>query len=184
MAKKALKEIGVGDTFEILIDNETSRQNVERFLRDNGAETSCAEKDGVFALTARKVRDDMPSPDEAAYCTPPAPRPHAIAISRDRMGHGDDELGGILIKAFVNTIKEVSPLPSAIVFYNSGIFLTVEGSPLVEPLTDLESRGVKILVCGTCADYYKKKADVRVGTVSNMYDIVQTLTSAGHVVAP
>jgi selenium metabolism protein YedF len=88
------------------------------------------------------------------------------------------------MKAFINTIKDVLPLPSALVFYNNGIHLTVEGSPVVEPLKELEARGISVLVCGTCLDYFNKKSLVRVGTVSNMFTILETLSKAHHVIEP
>ena len=100
------------------------------------------------------------------------------------MGEGENELGEILIKAFINTIAEVSPLPGAIVFYNSGIFLTVEGSAVLESLQQLEKSGVKILVCGTCLEYYQKKEHIRAGIISNMYTILETLSSAKHIISP
>ena len=100
------------------------------------------------------------------------------------MGVGDDDLGSILAKALINTIKEVEPLPESILFYNGGVFLALKDSPVVQPLQELSDRGVKILVCGTCLDFYGKKAEVGVGIVSNMYDILQALTDAGHVVMP
>jgi selenium metabolism protein YedF len=100
------------------------------------------------------------------------------------MGMGDQELGILLAKAFVNTIKDVEPLPETIVFYNTGIFLALKNSPVVEPLRHLESLGVRILVCGTCLDFYEKKEAVGAGTISNMYDILQALSSAGHVITP
>jgi selenium metabolism protein YedF len=100
------------------------------------------------------------------------------------MGKGPEELGEILIKAFINSIKEVSPLPGAIVLYNSGIFLAIEGSPVIEALTEMETLGVKVLVCGTCLNYFGKKDQLRTGTISNMYSILETLSSAGHVVVP
>ena len=100
------------------------------------------------------------------------------------MGFGPDDLGSILIKAFINTIKEISPLPSALVFYNNGIHLAVEGSTVLEPLQDLQNRAVDILVCATCLDYFKKKASLKVGTASNMFTILETLSNAHHVIAP
>lgn len=184
MTKKALGKIAENEAFTVLIDNETSKQNVERFLRDNGARCESAEDGGVFTLTVTKGGKELSSPDAAAYCTSAPPQPHVVVFKADKMGFGSDELGEILVKGCINTLPEAEPLPSAIIFYNSGIFLALEDSPVIETLKALESRGVNILVCGTCADYYRKKQDVGVGTVSNMYDILQTLTTAGHVIVP
>jgi selenium metabolism protein YedF len=183
LTKQALKEISPGEALSILIDNPTSRQNVERFLHDNGMPSQYTEKDGVFTIVVEKAAEPLTHPDAASYCAS-GPRPHIIAFSCDRMGRGSDELGEILMKAFVNTLKETNPLPSHLVFYNSGINLTVEGSSLLETFRELQHKGVVLLVCGTCAEYFKKKESVRVGTISNMYTILETMTAAGHIVQP
>ncbi|MBN1127628.1 MAG: sulfurtransferase-like selenium metabolism protein YedF [Chitinispirillaceae bacterium] len=183
LTKQALKEIAPGEEISVLIDNPTSRQNVERFLADNGMTPRCSENGGVFTIVVGKPAEPLSHPDAASYCSS-SPRPHIIVFSSDKMGSGSEELGEILMKAFVNTIRDVSPLPSHLVFYNSGIFLTIEGSSVVESLKHLESLGISLLVCGTCAEYFGKKDAVRVGTVSNMYTILETMTAAGHIVQP
>jgi len=182
--KKALKEVGADEEIVILIDNKTSCDNVERFLHDNGMVVRIAEEDAVYTLTMRKSDKELTHPDAASYCPTCAATPHVIAFSGNRMGSGSEELGEILMKAFVNTIKEVEPLPSHLIFYNAGIFLTVEGSSLLQPLHELQEMGVTVLVCGTCAEYYKKKEQVRVGTISNMYTILEALSAAGNIIQP
>jgi selenium metabolism protein YedF len=184
MTKQALEELPSGEEMTIRLDNETSKDNVVRFLQDNGADAACTEAEGVFTIRVKKVASQMPKTEEQDDRGPAVARPHVIAIKNDKMGFGPEELGQILIKAFINTIREVSPLPGAIVFYNKGIHLAVEGSPVIDALKELESRGVAILVCGTCLDYYGKKGEVRVGKVSTLYDVLETLTRAGHVIAP
>ena len=109
---------------------------------------------------------------------------HVLLIKNDRMGSGPDELGTILMKGFMNVIQEVAPLPGTIIFYNNGIHLTIEGSPVLDTLKELESRGVTILVCGTCLNYFDKKESLEAGKVSNMHEITETLTRARHIIAP
>jgi selenium metabolism protein YedF len=183
LTKKALTELTAGESAAILIDNPTSRQNVERFLIDNGMNPHISEKDGVATITVQK-NPESPAHTDPAPCCGDTSEPHVIVIPGDKMGRGPDELGEILMKVFINTIKETRPLPSHVVFYNTGILLTVEGSSVIESLKELETKGVAILVCGTCADYFKKKETVRVGSISNMYTILETLTAAGHIIQP
>lgn len=185
LTKKALNGLAPGGHLTVLIDNETLKGNVERFCRDNGVDVSAARDGAMFTLTLVKRRGEKISADEKAYCAPESQRkPHVIAFRGDTMGSGPEELGAILMKAFVNTIKETEPLPSHLVFYNTGVRLVVQGSPLVEPLAELEKKGIKILACGTCLDYFGLKAKLAVGTVSNMYSILETLSNAGSVIAP
>jgi selenium metabolism protein YedF len=187
MTKKALKELEKDQPLIVLIDNDTSKKNVERFLIDNGIQPSIVSSAGLFTFTingsprdvSRFVADAVRAPVQS-----PSNNPYVILFRNNMMGNGPEELGTILIKAFINTIKEISPLPGAIVFYTNGVLLTIEGSPVLEPLQELERMGIKLLVCGTCADYFKIKVTVRVGTISNMYTILETLAGAGHVVMP
>lgn len=185
MAKKALKD-PEGDEFILLIDNDTSKENVERFLADNQIQFNSTSTDGLHTLKVSKSGNLENLTNAEEYCPLPSQNKssHVIAITSDKMGHGDDDLGKILIKGFINTIKEVAPIPSKIVFYNSGVNLALNNSPVLESLKELENSGVKILVCGTCADFYNVKDKVSVGIVSNMYDILETLTSAYKVVKP
>jgi selenium metabolism protein YedF len=109
---------------------------------------------------------------------------HVIAVTSNRMGHGPDSLGELLIRACINSIPEVTPLPETIVFYNSGIEFVLQGSPVLESLMELEKAGVTLLVCGTCVKHFNQKDNVAVGTVSNMYAILEALSRAHHVVSP
>lgn len=186
IAKKALKDSEIKGEFKLLIDNDTSKENVERFLSDNKVQFSTTSKNGLHTLIISKSGNIENLSNEEEYCPLPSQTKssHIIAVTSDKMGHGDDNLGDILIKGFINTIKEVEPLPEKIVFYNSGIILTLDNSPVIDSLRELEESGIKILVCGTCADFYEVKDRVSVGIVSNMYDILETLSHASKVVKP
>jgi selenium metabolism protein YedF len=113
-----------------------------------------------------------------------AAHPYIVAFQRDHLGDGPEDLGKILIKAFINTLPETAIAPTALVFQNSGVLLACEGSPVLEALKKLEARGIPLLSCGTCLDYYQKKEALMAGKVSNMYEIVETLSKAGHVLYP
>ena len=40
------------------------------------------------------------------------------------------------------------------------------------------------MTCGTCLDYYGIKDKLAIGSVTNMYSIVETLQSAMNVIRP
>jgi selenium metabolism protein YedF len=98
------------------------------------------------------------------------------------MGRGEAELGNILVRGFFHTLGEVEPLPQTIVFFNSGVKLACQGSPIQDDLCALEAEGVEMLVCGTCLGYFELTEKLAVGQVSNMYDIAETMLSASKVV--
>ena len=185
MVKRALTELGLGEQLTVLLDNETAKENVTRFLQDNGANPVSSEDNGVFTIKAEKSRQEPPSARVERHGGPEdGSKPFVMVFNHCGMGSGSEELGKILVQACLNAIKEVKPLPSSILFYNGGVRLACEGSPLIQPLEDLESRGVKILVCGTCLDYFELKPRMKVGKVSNLLEILQTVASAGSVFNP
>jgi selenium metabolism protein YedF len=187
LTKKALNDQNVKNEFILLVDNEIAKENVERFLLDNNIRFQTNEKAGHFQIQVSKTGVPVTA-DAEAYCTvaPTKEKPgHTlICIKNDKMGFGNEDLGGLLLKAFVNTIKEVQPMPHTIIFYNSGVLLTTVNSALLPPLKELESLGVELLICGTCAEFYKIKDQIRVGKISNMYDIVSSLANAGSIIYP
>ena len=100
------------------------------------------------------------------------------------MGVGNDELGKVLIKGFLYAVSQLEELPKTILFYNGGATLTTEGSASLEDLKNMEAQGVTIKTCGTCLDYYGLKDKLQVGTITNMYDIVETMDKAAHIIRP
>ena len=108
--------------------------------------------------------------------------PLVLVVSSDIMGRGEAELGNILMRGFFHTLGEVEPLPQTIIFFNTGVKLACEGSPVLDDLCALEAEGVEMLVCGTCLGYFELTEKLAAGQVSNMYDIAETMLGAGKVV--
>lgn len=188
LAKKGMGEASPGDQLEILLDNTTARDNVLCFLQDLGCKPIAMETEGTFIIRATAVA----IPDRSAatsrpeeYCRPGGEvRAYVMVLNRPFMGTGSEELGKILMQACVNSLKEITPLPSVILFYNAGVTLACEDSPVLAALKELESKHVRMLVCGTCLDYFELKQKLQIGRVSNMYDIMQAIASATTVFAP
>lgn len=107
-----------------------------------------------------------------------------VLVASDRIGDGPEELGRVLARSFVKTLRDLEPLPWRVAFLNSGVALTTEGSPVAEDLRAMEASGVEILSCGTCLDYFHAKEKLIVGRISNMREIVDTLVRASHLVRP
>ena len=100
------------------------------------------------------------------------------------MGAGSEELGKTLLKAFIYAVTQQDELPKTMLFYNSGVYMTCEDSPAIEDLKTLEVQGVEILSCGTCLNYYGLTEQLKVGTVTNMYVIVETMEQADLLIRP
>ena len=86
------------------------------------------------------------------------------------------------MRSFLHTVGEAEVNIKKMIFVNSGVKLACEGSPALEDLQGLAQRGVDILSCGTCLDYFHLKAKLKVGRVSNMYEILNSLSQAGKVI--
>lgn len=110
--------------------------------------------------------------------------PFTVLIKSDRMGSGDDELGKLLIRGFLNALIKQAQLPTHIILYNGGVLLAVDGTDTAETLRELEEKGVIILLCGTCCDFFNIKEMVNAGSISNMMQITSTLIEAPKLVQP
>jgi selenium metabolism protein YedF len=186
MTKKALSEMAGNETLEILIDNDTSVKNVSRFLSEHQMTVNTEKHGQVYRLLVTKTGTIPEAVKAEDYCetTSGNPEGYVIAFQQNELGKGPVELGELLIKGFINTLPELDIKPSSLVFMNTGIFLALMDSPVLESLKKLEQAGVNILVCGTCLDYFGKKQEIGVGIISNMYDILDKLSQAHKVLYP
>jgi selenium metabolism protein YedF len=186
--KKALKETSVGETFIVITDNQTSFNNLARFLKDNNTDFQVTEKGGVWTLTITKTFPEVPQIIAEDYCTIPIAHfekgDYIIVVASDKMGDGDDQLGQLLMSNFIKTIKELDRLPQKMIFYNKGVTIVTNSSPVIEHLKDLEKMGVELLLCATCVNYYSLEESIGAGTQSNMYVIAEAMASAGNIVRP
>lgn len=184
--KKAMQALTGPETIEVLVDNEIAVQNVSKMAASTGGQVS-SEKlgDAEFKITiAMEGAPKSEEGDEEVSCAPDARSNTVVVVPSDRMGSGNDELGKVLIKGFIFAVTQLDTLPKTMLFYNGGATLTTEGSDSLEDLKSLEAQGVEIMTCGTCLDYYGLKDKLAVGTVTNMYSIVETMAKAGKIIKP
>lgn len=182
LTKKALDELNSGERIRVLIDNDVARENLMQFLRDHDSNPQFTDEKLFYSIAATKSGEGSATGEVAAYCAAPVEFAGPVLVLNGQgMGSGSEELGKILLQACVNTLKDVTPLPRAILCYNAGVFVVAEGAPTVAGLKQLVAQGVTLLVCGTCVDYFGIKDRIAVGTISNMYDILQQLSNAARV---
>lgn len=177
-AKQALATMDEG-TLEILVDNETSVKNLSNFAKSQNCEVS-HEQLGPEKYSVKMVKTEGSAPVAATGTAGVGPR--VVVVPSSVMGHGDDVLGDVLIKAFIFALTQQDSLPDCVMFYNGGVWLTCEGSPVLEDLNKLAEAGVEILSCGTCLNHYGIQDKVAVGDVTNMYVMVEKQLQAGVVV--
>jgi len=181
--KKALKTLENESTLKIIIDNETSFKNVTHFLNDHNISVIRNQQGKLFELLINPPENlDVESSDPALWCEPESDGDNfVIFFSKDRIGEGSEELGHALVGAMLNTLKSTDRLPKKIIFMNSGINLVLNGSLFLPQLGEFAEKGVDLIVCGTCLDYFGKMDELAVGRVSNMLDILEILMKSPKV---
>ncbi len=170
-----------------IVDNQTALENVKRLADKFGCDINVeSQEGGIYEIQITRGADFDKNQDFSTSCGTGAATSglFVVVFAENKMGRGNDELGAVLIKAFLHTVAGQAKKPDVMIFYNTGVKLTVQGSDVLDDLKQLESEGVQILVCGTCLNYFEIKDKLAVGIVSNMYDIVETMSSAGRLLAP
>lgn len=176
-----------GLAIEVLVDTRDSAENVSRFARSRGREAEATQAGAAHRVLIR--------PDSAAARPSPATQQEPVLCSggdlklvvyvgADQMGRGSEELGKKLMRGFLRTWLDSPARPWRMVFINSGVRLTTVDEEAPEILELLAERGVEILTCGTCLQHFGLERQLRVGKVTNMYEVVETLSAASRVVSP
>ena len=183
---KALAAMTGPGTLEIHVDYEVPVQNLSRFAADRKLPVTAEKLDDKHYVVRMEVAEPKAAAakQETPGCIPDLRGDTVIAIASECMGNGDDQLGATLMKGFIYAVSQQEELPSAMLFYNSGAKLTAEGAVTVEDLKILEAHGVEILTCGTCANFFGLEGKQAVGSITNMYVIVEKLTAASKVIRP
>ena len=205
MAKKEL-DAGCRD-LSISVDNNTAVENLTRLGKGAGLSVDVSPIEGGFLVTLcdkdgasdEKVGQEAGIAEQQASADskskkadkPFIPQPeegqissgYVVFIGKDHVGEGDQELGYNLMKMALFTLSESSDTPEALLFMNTGVkLLTGDNQQITEHVRSLAEKGSEVLVCGTCLDFYGVKADLQVGDVSNMYDILGRMQKSAKVI--
>lgn len=187
--KNAIRELGGSGVVEVSVDNEIAVQNLLKMAKQKEYEASFEKKsnteyivtinvNGGEASEAKPVTKANVKSDEIKL------KETIVVIDSDKMGDGDEEFSKTLLKGFIYALSSQDIPPAKILFYNTGVRITTEGSASIEDLKVLEKAGAKIYSCGACLNNYGLSEKLLVGEVTNMYDIVSYLMEADLVIRP
>ena len=186
--KDAIRQLGAnGGVVETLVDNEIAVQNLTKMANQKGygVESEKLGENEYRVVMTVGAGADLPAEGEETVCVVPAGQKNTVVVvGADHMGEGEGELGKNLLKAFLYALSQQETLPRTILFYNGGAFLTCQGSLSLEDLKSMAERGVEVLTCGTCLNFYGLTEKLAVGGVTNMYDIVEKQMAADLIVKP
>lgn len=177
-AKKAIREIkNDGGLIEITVDNEVSVKNIEKMATGLGLKTtSQALKNDEFTveIVVPKNQDQLNQTTSDSELV--------VAFGCKTMGDGDPDLGAMLLKSYIYSLTELDTPPEHLLFFNSGVFLTNQGSNTLNDLKLLVDKGTQISTCGACLDFYQIKETLAVGEITNMYGITEVMAQAKKVI--
>lgn len=173
-AKRAISKAAPGDSIQVLVDNDISRQNLEKMAKGRGHDFSFENQTDGNIMASIKVLETAEQRDDGAGLT--------VVISRDYMGGADRELGKTLMKSFIYSLTELETAPEHIVFFNGGVFLTTEGSNVLEDLEALAQKGTQIATCGLCLNFYKRTEKLAIGQITNMYAATLAMAQAKKLI--
>ncbi|HHV17294.1 MAG TPA: sulfurtransferase-like selenium metabolism protein YedF [Thermoanaerobacterales bacterium] len=179
MTKKALESMDEGRVVTA-VDSDIAKENVEKLAKSKKLNYFIKERSSGIEITIEKgsgAEVTIPvTVKETFEANTLIDGSYTVLISKDTFGEGARELGKLLLKNYLYTLLEMNLLPSSLLFVNKGVNLTTEGSGVIDILKQLEKKGVEILSCGTCLDYYNLKDKLSVGSATNMYEIAEKTT--------
>ena len=184
--KKALENGGF-DVLEILVDNDAAKENVQTLIKKLQFEIiSVSTKEGITQISVqgndKKQQEVKNQKIKSNDCKCGQTKSDKIIfIASNQIGSGSEELGKMLMKAYTYALTELPQKVEMLIFMNAGVKLCVDGSESLPNLKELEEKGISILVCGTCLNFYHLQDKLAVGKISNMYDITENLLSEREI---
>lgn len=179
MAKKEIDN--GGNAFIVEVDNAIAVENLKKLAKNQGFYTNVKEENGNFSVIFNKeceecneILTELENKSSLGNW--------AIFIGKEIIGAGSEELGKNLMKMFLYTLSESDDIPKYILFMNDGVKVPTNNEQAIEHLKELENKGVEILVCGTCLNFYNLESRLSVGKISNMYDITNAMKETEKVI--
>lgn len=179
--KKALERLTKGENLSILVNSISAKENVSRFLKTQGFEPEISAKEGEFEISITKMSESVAT-CEANSCENLGNLNEKILfLKSDKIGNG--ELGKKLIVGFLGALKDIDKNIKKIICVNESVLMSVdEAHPAFNALKELEKRGVEIINCGTCLEFFGKTKELKVGRIGNAFEILNFLFDENKVV--
>ena len=177
----AKKEIDGGcQDITVLVDNRTAVENLTRLGNSAGMRVTSGESAGDLFVRLTGEGEVVENP---VIACPTTGNGYAVFIGKDSVGSGDPALGYNLMKMALYTLAQGDSVPAHVLFMNDGVKLPAgEEQQVIDSLMTLSEKGCIVLVCGTCLNFYGIADRLKVGIVSNMYDILGAMQRADKVI--
>ncbi len=188
--KNAIRELGSSGVVEVSVDNEIAVQNLNKMAKQKNYEFSYEKKSDTEYIVTIGINSDSKTDTNTVSKISGTQKDEislketVVVIDSDKMGDGDEEFSKTLLKGFIYALSSQDIPPAKIIFYNTGVKMTTQGSESIEDLKVLANAGAKIYSCGACLNNYGLTEKLLIGEVTNMYDIAGYLLNADLVVRP
>ncbi|MDU5105731.1 MULTISPECIES: sulfurtransferase-like selenium metabolism protein YedF [unclassified Clostridium] len=169
----------------VIVDNEVAKNNILRLAKGINLNSSFIEEEGLYKIQLSKgdiSGVQVPQVTGEAVDNISVPSAPTILVATNLLGNGDDRLGETLMKVYINTLAESEILPENLMFINGGVKLTCTGSDVLDSLNSMKEKGVNIISCGACLDFYNLKDELKVGEIGNMYQIIDLMNRSGNTI--
>lgn len=182
--KNAIRDLGGSGVVEVSVDNEIAVQNLLKMAKQKEYEAKFDKKSNTEYIVTINVNSEVISDTKVTNDSSDEIKlkQTVVVIDSDKMGDGEEEFSKTLLKGFIYALSSQDIPPAKIIFYNTGVRMTTEGSASIEDLKVLLNAGAKIYSCGACLNNYGLSEKLQVGEVTNMYDIVGHLMDAELVI--
>ncbi len=172
-SKKALENLNNGEVLEILLNSIISKNNVLKFLHSLNLNPTVEENDGEICIKVSKKVMDFNQINTYNYSV--------LFLKDDKVGNG--KLGENLLIGFLSTLKSVENTPSKILCVNKSVLInTDENHKAHQTMKELEKIGVEIISCGSCLEFFKKSKELKIGSIGNAYEILNTLFGKAKII--
>lgn len=174
--KKALGELKIGESLEILVNDVAPRENIKRFLAKNGFEARISQA-GADTLIKTVKTDELKDENiDDIYCDVTVPkRGKVIFLNEEQCGSGP--IGKSLLAKFLGAALSLDEKPVKVICVNNAVRITTNrGHECFEAIKKLNEAGAEILSCGSCLEGYKLVDKLAIGEISNAYEIMDVLS--------
>ena len=174
--KKALGELKIAESLEILVNDVAPRENIKRFLAKNGFEAQISEAGADTLIKTVKTDELKDTNIDDIYCDVAAPkRGKVIFLNEEQCGSGP--IGKSLLAKFLGAALNLDERPVKVICVNNAVHITTNrGHECFEAIKKLNEAGAEILSCGSCLESYKLVDKLAIGEISNAYEIIDVLS--------
>nr|WP_314380755.1 sulfurtransferase-like selenium metabolism protein YedF [uncultured Campylobacter sp.] len=174
--KKALGELKIAESLEILVNDVAPRENIKRFLAKNGFEAQISQAGADTLIKTVKTDELKDESIDDIYCDVAAPkRGKVIFLNEEQCGSGP--IGKSLLAKFLGAAINLDKKPVKVICVNNAVRITTNrGHECFEAIKKLNEAGAEILSCGSCLEGYKLVDKLAIGEISNAYEIMDVLS--------